>query len=261
MLTSDDLHRVSNETFVTAIERHAVIDSTNNRALALAKHASHAEPCLLVLADRQTAGRGRGANTWWSEAGALTFSLLLDCRPLGLPVERWPVASLLTGLAVCDAFDDVLGGADSRVKWPNDVYLAGRKACGILIESADYRKGLLAIGIGVNVNNSASGAPHPLCETAISLSDHTHRPLAEAEVLVRLLQRLEQRLAWAAAGGGDLQAQWRPRCLLTGRQIEALAGESTVAGRCLGIDPDGALLLEAPGGPVRLLSGVVTRVD
>ncbi len=260
MFSAEDLRRIQTETFVTAMEHHAELDSTNNRALAIAAQESHDETCVLVLTSQQTAGRGRGKNRWWSDRGSLTFSLLLNCKKLAVPVAKWPQTSLLVGLAVCDCFDEILGDATARVKWPNDVYLDGRKACGILIESADYRRNLLVVGVGVNVNNSATSAPHPLRETAISLSDVAQKPLVEVEVLVSLLRRVESRLKEVAAGQIDLRAEWRPRCLLTGRSIEVLAGDSMIAGRCLGIDQDGALVLETPNGPTRLFSGVVTRV-
>jgi BirA family transcriptional regulator, biotin operon repressor / biotin---[acetyl-CoA-carboxylase] ligase len=255
----DELDRIVAETFVERVEHRAELASTNSRALELAGEESAA--CTLVVADRQTDGRGRGANRWWSAAGALTFSVLLKPDRLSLPTRRWPQVSLTTGLAVCDAVDELLGDSAARLKWPNDVYLDGRKVCGILVEANDGRERNLVVGVGVNVNNSASSAPAELRATSVALCDVAGRSLPRVDVLIAILQQLARQLDRLGRNLEELPTQWTRRCLLTGRrvEIELTAGRRT--GVCRGIDAEGALILETDGGTERFVSGVVTRFE
>ena len=134
-----DLNRITGSTFVKRVEFHQAIDSTNNRALQVARTAEYESP-LLVLAESQTQGRGRGTNLWWAQPGALTFSLLIKTDQAQLPPDRWPQVSLTAGLAVCEAIEEFVGEPAIQLKWPNDVYVRQRKACGILIEMPPKQK-------------------------------------------------------------------------------------------------------------------------
>jgi biotin-(acetyl-CoA carboxylase) ligase len=162
-----DLARLSASGLVAGIDFHESLGSTSDRALGLAAEGAIALPHL-VLAQRQTAGRGRGANRWWAADGALTFSLVLAAPPDRLPPDRWPQVALVAGLAVCDALRSLAPAAELRVKWPNDVFLAGRKVCGILSESVPGWRDRLVVGIGVNVNNSPLTTNHASCAGARS---------------------------------------------------------------------------------------------
>src|SRR5687768_5425088 len=124
--------RVRSESFVRSVETHDELGSTNDRALVLAGDPDLPRPAL-VLAVHQTAGRGRGGNVWRSGPGALTFSLVID-RPWVLSRERMPIRSLDADLAARDAVASLAPRRHVTVKWPNDVYLDGRKLCGILTE-------------------------------------------------------------------------------------------------------------------------------
>src|SRR5690606_33648753 len=134
-------------------------------------------------------GRGRGANRWWSADGALTFSLIIDAGPI--PAERRPLVSLVAGGAVCEIVAAALPAADVRLKWPNDVYVAGRKAGGILVEVPHEAPDLLVIGIGLNVNVSLRDAPEDVQQRATALCDVTGEILSINEILVAALHRLE----------------------------------------------------------------------
>lgn len=256
-----DLERILAETFVDRIDYRPEMPSTNTRALELAAEAPDGRCCCLVLADRQTAGRGRGTNSWWSAGGALTFSVLFRTPDFQLPVSRWPQMSLTVGLAVCEAAESLLPGANVALKWPNDVYLHDRKLAGILVETADGRRGSAVLGIGLNVNNSSVLAPPELRDKAIALSDVAGCNLPRVDVLVAVLQRLSLRLDWLAAGFDELQDTWSRRCLLTGRSVEIDVPSRRVVGLCRGIDRDGALLVATDTGIERCLSGVVINFD
>jgi len=247
------------ETFVERVEHRPECASTNSRALELA--GDNSASCTLVLADRQTDGRGRGENRWWSAEGALTFSVLVKPDLFRLPTRRWPQVSLTTGLAICDAIDELLSDPPACLKWPNDVYLGGRKVCGILVEGTDGGERSLVVGVGVNVNNSATAAPAELREKSVALCDVAGRSLPRVDVLVAILQQLARQLDRLGSEKEELQSQWTCRCLLTGRQVEIELPAGRRMGVCRGIDADGALLLETDGGTERFVSGVVTRFD
>ncbi len=253
-----DLDRIVAETLVEHTDYHPKLESTNDRALEIAREGAELHAATLVLADRQTAGRGRGENRWWSDAGALTFSLLLPNESLSLPPADKPKTSLVAGLAVGDAIEQLVRGEKAQLKWPNDVYLRGRKVCGILVEAIDGSGGALVIGIGVNVNNSLSNAPDDLRSTATALCDVTGRAVARTDLLVVILQHLELQLRKLRSGNSQLQRRWQERCLLTGQTIHVDTPSRQLVGVCRGIDDHGALLLEIGTSVERCLAGVVT---
>jgi BirA family biotin operon repressor/biotin-[acetyl-CoA-carboxylase] ligase len=253
--TDADLDHVVASTLVEEIEFHREIESTNDRALELAGKANVRCP-LLVLAESQTNGRGRGAHSWWADQGSLTFTLLLKTD---LPPARLPQVSLTAGLAVCEAMEDVIDQTGVRLKWPNDVYFQERKLCGLLIELPPRQFQLIAIGIGINVNNSTVRAPQELASSAIALCDVVKQELFLTEVLVRTLGRLEERLGWIGYQDAELWNKWRERCLLTGRTVGLEIGTRHIEGLCRGIDEQGALLVDTPTGTERCFAGSVTK--
>jgi len=258
--TPADLARIVADTFIERVDYHDQIESTNTRAAEVATADSPDDrSCVLVLADHQSAGRGRGANKWWSTRGSLTFSVLLRPDVLQLPTNRWPLVSLTAGLAVCRAIESLDKNLTARLKWPNDVYLSGRKICGILVEAATGERGNILLGIGLNVNNSADNAPDDLREKVIALSDVAEGKIRRIDVLVAILQQLAVRLDPLGSGTEGLSEEWRQRCLLTGRTVEIELPSRHLTGICRGIDHDGALLVETNAGIERCLTGVVER--
>jgi BirA family transcriptional regulator, biotin operon repressor / biotin---[acetyl-CoA-carboxylase] ligase len=246
---------------LAALEHHEQIGSTSDRALEVARQDDVQLP-LLILADRQTAGRGRGSNQWWAAEGSLAFSLILDARQLGLAGEQWPVLSLSTGLAVCEALEQIAPGGDFGVKWPNDVYCAGRKLCGILIESPSASQGRLVVGIGLNVNNSLAAAPVEIQSAAISLVDYLQRPLDMTAVLLTLLTSLSARWQELGRTGFPPQAPaFRRRCILDSRTVQVSTGPRLLTGRCLGIADSGSLVLQTESGREEVASGSVVKME
>jgi BirA family biotin operon repressor/biotin-[acetyl-CoA-carboxylase] ligase len=255
----EDLDRIVAETFVEHVEFHDAIASTNDRALELAGQYDGRFP-LLVLTDKQTAGHGRGTNRWWAGRGALTFSLLLECEAAKLPPNRWPKVSLTAGLAVCEAIEELRVCQPVGLKWPNDVFLEGRKVSGILIEVPKNRRLSLVLGIGINVNNSWRDAPPELQTKTTALCDVAGRRIPPMEVLLRVLQRLADGLESIGTRDDELRARWRERCILTGRSVELEIGPRRIAGLCHGIDDDGALLVETDGRYERCYAGIVSQL-
>lgn len=255
-----DLDRIINATFVGDVIYYETIDSTNNAALELCRQ-DKVSGTVLVLTAEQTSGRGRGQNVWWSTEGSLAFSLVIDAAEFNLPQELWPQASLTTGLSVCLALEQLLGMGQVALKWPNDVHLQRRKVGGILVEVGPRPSGKLVFGIGLNVNNSLAEASNELQSTATSLFDVIGRRFDRTDVLTAVLAQLEQQFARLATHDPHLATDWQSRCALRGRTVEIDSGNRRTTGTCLGIDRDGALLIETDQGPQRIFGGTVVRID
>jgi BirA family biotin operon repressor/biotin-[acetyl-CoA-carboxylase] ligase len=257
-ITEADVQHLLRSTFVMQVEPHRELASTNDRALQLSHREENQYP-LLVWAERQTEGRGRGPNRWWSGPGALTFSLLIDAERLQLARPRWPQISLAAALAVAEALQELLLDRVLQLKWPNDVYLERRKVCGILLESPADRPGVIVLGMGINVNNSLRDAPAELRQSAIALCDLMQRQYPLVSVLQSVLIRLAERLRWISTEQGQLPLHWQRWCLLTNRSVCVDMASRQVRGLCRGIDAEGALLLETEAGYERCFAGVVTQ--
>jgi BirA family transcriptional regulator, biotin operon repressor / biotin---[acetyl-CoA-carboxylase] ligase len=250
-----DADQIRASTFVRHVEIHETLGSTNDRAAELARDATIQLPAL-VAARNQTAGRGRGKNTWSSSVGALTFSVLLEPSNLGISTANWPQLSLATAVAICDAISDEWNPQSARlaIKWPNDIMLDGAKLCGILIESPGGpapAKDRVIIGIGINVNNtwhppsSASGlAQHrDKPANAIALCETTGREHNLQQLLCETLRALEMRITQLALHDQQLPIAWQQLCWLTNQDVEVQANGKRIEGVCLGIENDGTLLV------------------
>ncbi len=258
------------QSFIRHVEIHDELGSTNDRAAELAADADLTLPAL-ILAKRQTAGRGRGKHTWWSSAGSLTFSVIVNPASMGIPAADWPRLSLTTGVAMCDALQREIGEkqdlVDSErrgavrvaIKWPNDVILDGAKVAGILIESrgAGAAKDRLTIGIGINVNNTWRSAPRDAGPDGIALCDATCHEHDLQSILLRVLNALDSRLQQLAANDTGLPATWSQLCWLTEQEVEVENNREWTDGVCVGIADDGALLVENVYGTHRIISGSV----
>jgi BirA family biotin operon repressor/biotin-[acetyl-CoA-carboxylase] ligase len=227
-----------------------VTDSTNARARELA--GAGAPHGTIVTADEQTAGRGRQGRTWTAPPGkALLYSAVL--RPLD---ERHLLLPLAVPLAVCEAAEDLAPGIECAIKWPNDVWIEGRKLAGVLIEAhmptrsssgdAANQDGWAVIGVGLNLTIARDEFPQGLRDTAISLfgpTGGTHSARRPPTVLaaMALSDCLDR---WVTAPPDEVLAEWRARDALRGREI-SWDGGSGVAD---GIEDSGDLVVVAAGG-------------
>lgn len=238
--------------FLRTVEVHQELGSTNDRARELI--AGDAALPALVVAEQQTAGRGRGANRWWTTDGALTFSVAIDAAERGLTIEQNGLASLATAVAIIDAVRAKTGLA-AGVKWPNDVYLNDKKLAGILIESP--RPGQLVIGVGINVANRFDDAPDEVRARATSLVQHT--PAKRQAVLIAFLIALDERLSQIATSDSSLIESARAACVLTGKVVTLRDSERTTTGECIGVADDGALRLKTDGVVTSYYAGTIER--
>jgi BirA family biotin operon repressor/biotin-[acetyl-CoA-carboxylase] ligase len=232
---------------------HAALGSTNDEAKRLAE--AGAPEGLLVAADTQTAGRGRGARRWITAPGtALALSVVL--RP-ALPPARATRLTMLAGVAVCEAVEST-AGVSAALKWPNDVLLAGQKAGGILVETglAGDRLDYAVVGIGLNVSQAPPRGTVDF--PATDLESEAGRPVDRAALLRACLERLAAHYPDLAAEDGPLYSAWFGRLVWLGEAVTATTPEGTWHGRMTGADPDGALqvALDA-GGTRRVLAGEV----
>lgn len=229
-----------------------VVNSTMDEVAQRA--ATGAGEGLVVVADVQTAGRGRGGRVWLAPPGSsLLMSVLL--RPTVAP-ERLSSLSLVAGVAVAEAIEQ--RGISSKLKWPNDVWLDGRKVAGILVTSRVGPDGIAAIlGIGINVNVEAADLP----PGATSLSAAVGATVPRDDLLQTVLSRLNAtyQAFTSTAGRPDLSG-WTRRAALIGEQVQVVDGAEHHSGEMLGIDRDGALMLRGIDGiPIRIIAGELTR--
>jgi BirA family biotin operon repressor/biotin-[acetyl-CoA-carboxylase] ligase len=216
---------------------YASLPSTQTWCRILA--ARGAPEGLVVVANYQTGGRGRRGRRWVAPPGAaLLFSCLL--RP-EVPVARWGELPLVAGVAVVEALE--AAGAQARLRWPNDVLVAGRKVAGILADGVADRDGHVVLGIGVNVDQAATDWPPELADRAASLRALGHpttRPALLAALLASLVARYSE---WQQVGFEPARAAWHRRALL-GYRVKTGRGTAVA----VDLAPGGALVLRRDDG-------------
>ncbi len=225
---------------------------TSTQAVAFDLAAAGAADGTVVVAEHQTAGRGRRGHVWEDEPGqSLLLSIVVRPR---LAVAHWPLLGFAAAVAVAEALERT-AGVGCRLKWPNDVLVAGRKIAGILVESR-AGSGPVIVGIGINVGQTRF--PPPLAGLATSVLLETGRRCDRAGLLHVLLSRFDawrQRLE--AEGFAPVRQRWLAFDDTIGRRVRA----GGVEGRATGLDEDGALVLEAGAGVHRLVAGPIETVE
>lgn len=237
-----------------SLEWYSTIDSTNRRALEWA--ADGAPDGALVIAQEQTAGRGRLGRRWHAPPGsALLLSLVL--RPDMSPAQAQR-ATMLCSLGALEAIQAV-AGVKAQVKWPNDIVIAGRKAGGILTELVAEGRALrhVVVGMGLNVNLDTSLLPDVMVP-ATSLMTEAHRMVSRTELLCGLLEGIERRYR-ALASGWSPHEEWRAHLATLGTAVRVGTPGEVLEGEAVDVDPDGALIVEDLAGQHHhVLAGDVT---
>lgn len=238
---------------IPTLEVHRELPSTNDRVRELASLGAAA--FTTVIAEAQTAGRGRDGRRWVSPPGV---GLWLSTLVAPTPATASPVTPLLLGLAVVRAVRDVAPDVPLAVKWPNDVWVESRKLCGILCETGGGR-GLVA-GIGVNLAPPPADFPADVRRGAVALAEVSERPVSRSALAGRILHHAR---SLTDAGShrleGGLARELAGIDLLAGRSLATSTG---VRGIGRGMAADGALLVERPDGTLhRVLAGSVRLLD
>jgi len=257
-----------------------LVGSTNDEAKSLARNGAPAGT--IVWADAQSAGRGRRGREWHSPAGNLYLSLIQ--RPGGQPAAAAQL-SFVTAVALADALTDIASdragssssqpsGPGSRgegqgegqaprlnhailVKWPNDVLINGSKVAGILLESETAGDGVIdfvVIGVGVNIAQAPEAPEYP----ATSLVREGMIGITGGTLLGSFIAAFDARARqWRHDGFPAIRDAWLSRATGIGQNIRVRLDRSTLHGKFVALDQDGALILQAPDGVRRITAGAV----
>ncbi|HSD88734.1 MAG TPA: biotin--[acetyl-CoA-carboxylase] ligase, partial [Kofleriaceae bacterium] len=214
--------------------------STNDEAARLAR--AGAARGTIVIAERQTAGRGRDGRLWESPPGGLYLSAVL--RP-PLPVVAVPPMTLAIGIGLCEAVRAT--GAPAVLKWPNDLLVGGRKLAGVLVEAQSQGNRLESVIVGIGINLTGA-LPAELGERAITLAEAAGATIDREVFLDRLLAHVEQWVErYVAVGIEAIIPAWQER-MATGIVARAHDAAGPLTGVVEGLDADGALLLRDGDG-------------
>ena len=237
------------------VEAHASIGSTNDRARALL-HEPGGEGRAIV-AEEQTAGRGRRGRTWVSPPGR-NLTLSVAVRPRVAATDAWQLAlaAALAARSACAALAPV------ALKWPNDVVSDdGAKVGGLLLETTidGERVTSAVIGIGLNVNWPRAEMPPEIASGATSIGELAGVPIDRVDLLASLLDALDAELVAVEAGRSPV-ARYREVCATLGTEVGVDTAAGRVVGRAIAIDDLGALVLETTAGRMELASGEIVRI-
>ncbi|MDD3642667.1 MAG: biotin--[acetyl-CoA-carboxylase] ligase [Candidatus Krumholzibacteria bacterium] len=255
MNAAGDLHpariagRCASQRFGHTVVLFDAVESTNTAASALASLG--APEGTVVIALRQTAGRGRQGRRWISTPeGSLVFSIV--ARPGREPQSL----TVLLALAAAEAIEPLVGGA--AIKWPNDIWIGGRKCAGVLAETSG---GSVVLGMGIDVNEGPDDLPDGLRRTAVSLRMLAGRTLDRGALLVDLLARLSSRYeAWERGGFDPMRPDAERLLLWMGEAVEVDAGGGRIdSGIVLGLTSQGYLRLGDGSGERIIAAGDAVR--
>ena len=232
------------------------LGSTNDEAKLLAE--SDAPEGLLVIAEEQTAGRGRTGRSWITPLGqALALSVIL--RP-NLAAEHATQLTMLAGLAVCEAIEQI-APVRAALKWPNDVLIAGKKVAGLLLETSLKGDRLAYAVLGLGLNVSFAPPPEAVDFPATSLEAEAGAPIDRLRLLRLILEHMEQlypQLGQPETAEQNLFQAWRARLAMLGDPIVVRTHAGDRAGTLESVTPEGALILRTEAGEaLQVLAGDV----
>lgn len=254
-LTGDDIRRSLN---TRIIGRNVLYYPSVTSTMDVARDAalSGAHEGTFIVADEQTAGRGRLRRSWFAPAGNIAASVILYPR-----IAELPSLIMVSSLAVVHAIEGITG-LKAAIKWPNDVLVGGRKVCGILVEADarpvdDERATYAIIGIGINVNLDP-GQYVEIESTATSLSLEAGRTIERLPLIRRLIAQLD-RLYLELKSGASLYEEWRDRLVTLGKEVTITSVEASYSGVAESVERDGSLLVRlVDGSTKRMIAGDVT---
>jgi BirA family biotin operon repressor/biotin-[acetyl-CoA-carboxylase] ligase len=246
---------ITNNLGTHIIGQRVIYHPTLTSTMDVAKHEAQqgAREGTVIVAEEQTAGRGRIKRTWLSPKGSIALSIILYPS-----LAYLPSLIMVASLAVVHCIEKVTG-LKSQIKWPNDVLVNNKKVCGILIES-DVRGNTVdyaIIGIGINVNLSLSDFPE-ISPTATSLSHELGRDVSRLDMIRCLLAETE-RLYLALPSGDWVYQEWQDNLVTLGKKVEVRSGDTIYNGLAESVASDGSLLLrQSNGNLIKIVAGDVT---
>lgn len=236
------------------VEVFGEIDSTILEARRRAERGETAP--VWLIANRQTAGRGRRGRAWSSLEGNLMATLLFATRE---PPQQIALLGFAAGVAIAESIDEILGAGAAMLKWPNDVFIDGAKVSGIMLDSGAAGAGETWVALAFGVNLAA--APENIDQLTTSLRAQLP-PDAPAPEPVAFLAAVRPKLeAWSARivseGFEPLRRAWLQRAFGLGREARVMQGEHALDGRIAGLSPRGELELDTPSGRRLIAAGDV----
>jgi len=212
----------------------------------------------VVVAEEQKAGRGRLGRGWCSPKGGLWFSIIL--RPPVPPAEA-PKLTLMGAVAVARGLDNRFA-IKTRLKWPNDVLVSGKKLCGILAEARCTDKlDFVILGIGINANFLLTALPEELRRTAITMREILNKPVDRYSLLRSILKELEIRYEpFCAQDRKSIIAEWKTLSDTLGKSVRVETASGIVLGVAEDVDESGALVVRTDEGLVHMSSGDVLHL-
>ena len=260
ILTIDEIEEVLNSSWIGKnLECYNEIDSTNIKARILADIGCPNGQ--LVVSDIQTQGKGRRGRTWLSEAGSMIcMSMVLRSN---VPIERVSAITLVAALAVSEALSDLTKEANTQVKikWPNDIVIAGKKVCGILTEMSCDMEGVKYVVVGIGVNVNTKYFPKELDGIATSIYNETGKNLKRSLVIAKIIERFEKYYAIFETDRSfeKLKLLYEEQMINKNRKVKVLGIREEYEGIAKGIDNNGELLVETETGEIRqVVSGEVS---
>ena len=221
------------------------LTSTNSRAKEIAADSPNGT---VVIAEKQSEGKGRLGKAWASPPGGIYLSIIL--KP-DIPPDHIHRLTLVAGVAAVETLSEL--GINARIKWPNDVLINEKKVCGILteIDAEADAVNYVIIGIGVNANTELDALPPLTMLRATSLKEELGRVVDRIAITQRFLERFEQHYVTFCEGGfPSVLEQWREYSSTIGRRVKIVTKFRTIEGEAVGIDHDGALIVELDDGTV-----------
>ncbi len=227
-------HRIGKKTIV-----FGTVTSTNDAAAEYASNVKN--DGLVILAEEQTSGRGRGGNKWYGGKGqSVLCSIVLANENLNAEL-----LSLTAAVAVAEAVSET-----ARVKWPNDIILNGKKVAGILLESKQTEYGKVFI-LGVGINCHQKDFPAELASTATSIDIETQTSSDRISLIKRLITSIEHRLEEATTNSKAILEKWRQLSTQLGQRLTVVYDGQEFTGSCVGVDPLKGLILQLDSGAMR----------
>lgn len=224
------------------------IDSTNQKAKELA--FNNAVEGTVIVAEEQHGGKGRLGRVWFSPPGGIWFSFIL--RPQIAPSEVLKV-TLLTGVAGSEAIQEI-SGLKTKIKWPNDILIEGKKVAGILteMETEADKINFVVTGIGINANIDRKSFPLAFRNTSTSLSSILGEKVDRSAIIRTFLATFEIHYAKLKSGDfSEIINLWKERSDTLGSEVKIKTLNQTIQGKAVNIDEKGALVVKLPSGEQR----------
>src|SRR3989338_4698008 len=224
------------------LHNYKILDSTNNKAIELAKKKLHD---IAVIAERQTKGKGRFNRQWFSDIGGLYMTIALKVTDL----EKTKYLTFAAAVSVAKAIRKT-AKLNALVKWPNDVLIDDKKACGILTETISGRENYALVGIGANINQKKF--PGSISDKTTSLAIETNKRYNIKKISKEIMKEFSKLYSqYKKNNYNKITAEWKKYSHTLGRKIKAKTINRTYTGKAIGVDEDCNLILRLNNGKIQ----------